>query len=104
MTICRLSLAVPDPAFPRQAAGGEQDISPYLLKLGTHFSQIGDHATAERLFMDGGMFREAIEMYNNAGQPPFLLLLVSFGRLGSTRRRLLIWLTGWLAECHSYYI
>ncbi|XP_043216719.1 intraflagellar transport protein 172 homolog isoform X2 [Amphibalanus amphitrite] len=51
-----------------QAAGGEQDISPYLLKLGNHFAQIGDHATAEKLFMDGGMFKEAIEMYNNAGK------------------------------------
>ena len=39
-----------------------------MLKLGNHFAQIGDHATAEKLFMDGGMFREAIEMYNNAGE------------------------------------
>ncbi|XP_037068847.1 intraflagellar transport protein 172 homolog [Pollicipes pollicipes] len=52
----------------KQAAGGDQDISPYLLKLGGHFAQIGDHATAEKLFMDGGMFKEAIEMYNNAGK------------------------------------
>ncbi|XP_066969064.1 intraflagellar transport protein 172 homolog [Macrobrachium rosenbergii] len=43
-------------------------LQPYLLKLGHHYAITNDLRSAEKFYVKGGMFKEAIEMYNQAGE------------------------------------
>ncbi|KAK7085982.1 hypothetical protein SK128_023173 [Halocaridina rubra] len=46
----------------------EDSLQPHLMKLGQHFASLNDFKSAERFFVKGGMYKEAIEMYNQAGE------------------------------------
>ncbi|XP_063612068.1 intraflagellar transport protein 172 homolog [Penaeus indicus] len=46
----------------------EVSLKPHLLKLGQHFASLNDLRSAEKFYVKGGMYKEAIEMYNQAGE------------------------------------
>ena len=37
-------------------------------KLAAHFQLVKDYSMAEKFYVDAGMYKEAIQMYNTAGQ------------------------------------
>ncbi|XP_067120573.1 intraflagellar transport protein 172 homolog [Centruroides vittatus] len=43
-------------------------VTKYYQKLGQHYSSAGEYELAEHFFVEGGMTKEAVEMYNNAGK------------------------------------
>jgi hypothetical protein len=45
-----------------------QTVSKYYAELGQHFASNQEYATAERLYIQAGMYKEAIDMYNQAGK------------------------------------
>ncbi|KAG1667872.1 Intraflagellar transport protein 172 [Nymphon striatum] len=50
------------------AIDNTSQIQEQMRKLGQHFSSIQDYESAEHFFVNSGMTRDAVEMYNNAGQ------------------------------------
>ncbi|KAJ1528639.1 hypothetical protein ONE63_007034 [Megalurothrips usitatus] len=42
-------------------------VEKYSVLLGQHFASVQDYSTAEKLYSQAGMFKEAVEMYNKAG-------------------------------------
>ncbi|CAL4073000.1 unnamed protein product, partial [Meganyctiphanes norvegica] len=50
------------------AINDEVALQPYLMKLGQHFATTQDLKNAEKYYVQGGMYKEAIEMYNQAGE------------------------------------
>jgi intraflagellar transport protein 172 len=45
-----------------------QVVAKYYAQLGQHFASNQEYSTAERLYIQAGMFKEAIDMYNQAGK------------------------------------
>lgn len=45
-----------------------QTVSKYYAQLGQQFASTQEYATAERLYIQAGMYKEAIDMYNQAGK------------------------------------
>jgi hypothetical protein len=45
-----------------------QTVSKYYAQLGQHFASTQEYATAEHLYIQAGMYKEAINMYNQAGK------------------------------------
>jgi hypothetical protein len=45
-----------------------QTVSKYYTQLGQQFASTQEYATAERLYVQAGMHKEAIDMYNQAGK------------------------------------
>ncbi|KAK4304616.1 hypothetical protein Pmani_023493 [Petrolisthes manimaculis] len=43
-------------------------LKPYLMKLGQYYAGLNDLPKAERFYVKGGMYNEAIAMYNQAGE------------------------------------
>lgn len=42
--------------------------APYYTPLAEHYAQVGEYTMAERFYVDGGMVRQAVQMYNRAGK------------------------------------
>lgn len=59
--------AVSDKWFGLQVIDDDDALRPHLLKLGQHFASLNDFSKAEKLYLKGGMYNEAIQMYNLAG-------------------------------------
>lgn len=53
----------------------EVSLKPHLLKLGQHFAALNDLRSAEKFYVKGGMYKEAIEMYNQAGLCKFVFII-----------------------------
>lgn len=45
-----------------------QVVAKYFAELGQHFASNKEYSTAERLYIQAGMYKEAIDMYNQAGK------------------------------------
>lgn len=45
-----------------------QTVSKYYAQLGQHFASNQEYSTAEHLYIQAGMYKEAIDMYNQAGK------------------------------------
>ncbi|XP_044747182.1 intraflagellar transport protein 172 homolog [Coccinella septempunctata] len=43
-------------------------IKKYYVAIANHFASVKEYALAEKLYIMSGMYREAVNMYNNAGQ------------------------------------
>ncbi len=50
-----------------QVIDDDDQLQPYLLKLAQHFAGMNDLPRAEKFYVKGGMYNEAITMYNQAG-------------------------------------
>jgi hypothetical protein len=50
-----------------QVIDDPSSLGKYYGKLAEHFASIGDLQSAEKFYLDAGLHKEAIEMYNNAG-------------------------------------
>ncbi|XP_071532014.1 intraflagellar transport protein 172 homolog [Panulirus ornatus] len=46
----------------------DEALQPHLMKLGNHFASLNDLKKAEKFYIKGGMYNEAITMYNQAGE------------------------------------
>ncbi|XP_076029417.1 intraflagellar transport protein Oseg2 isoform X2 [Oratosquilla oratoria] len=51
-----------------QAIDDDEALKPYLRKLGQHFASLNDLRSAEKFFIQGGMYNEIILLYNQAGE------------------------------------
>lgn len=51
-----------------QVIDNTEAVMPYYRKIGEYFQSIKDYSTAEVMLLKAGMYKEAIDMYNNAGQ------------------------------------
>lgn len=49
-------------------------VSKHYSQLGRHFASVKDYKLAEQLFSQAGLYRDAIEMYINAGNTNYNLL------------------------------
>ena len=57
-------------------------VTKYYSQLGEHFASNQEYATAERLYVKAGMYKEAINMYNQAGKYNlFLICRISYNRV-----------------------
>jgi hypothetical protein len=43
-------------------------VAKYYTQLGQHFTSNQEYSTAEQLYVKAGMYKEAINMYNQAGK------------------------------------
>lgn len=48
-------------------------VSKHYSQLGRHFASVKDYKLAEQLFSQAGLYRDAIEMYINAGNTNYIL-------------------------------
>ena len=46
----------------------KDSIEPQLRQLGDYYAHTGDHKLAEKFYLQGRLFNEAIQMYNEAGE------------------------------------
>ncbi|KAG7173582.1 Intraflagellar transport protein 172-like [Homarus americanus] len=46
----------------------DEALQPHLMKLAQHFTSLNDLIRAEKFYIKGGMYNEAITMYNQAGE------------------------------------
>ncbi|KAB7506029.1 Intraflagellar transport protein [Armadillidium nasatum] len=46
----------------------EEALAPHLMKLAQHYASLNDLKSAEKFYVRGHMYKEAIEMYNQAGE------------------------------------
>ncbi|XP_044261133.1 intraflagellar transport protein 172 homolog [Tribolium madens] len=46
----------------------QESVKKYYDTIGGYFAKIRDFATAEKLYISSGMYKEAVDMYNEAGQ------------------------------------
>ncbi|MCL4124638.1 UNVERIFIED_CONTAM: hypothetical protein GTU68_062016, partial [Idotea baltica] len=51
-----------------EAVDDDEALVPHLMKLGQHYASIHDLKTAEKFYIRGQMYKQAIEMYNQAGE------------------------------------
>ncbi|KAK4299690.1 hypothetical protein Pmani_028048 [Petrolisthes manimaculis] len=51
-----------------EAIDDDEALKPYLMKLGQYYAGLNDLPKAERFYVKGGMYNEAIAMYNQAGK------------------------------------
>jgi hypothetical protein len=52
-------------------------VAKYYAQLGQHFASNQEYSTAEQLYVKAGMYKEAIDMYNEAGKTLSYLLKVA---------------------------
>jgi hypothetical protein len=54
--------------FSSQVFDDPQVVAKYYAQLGQHFASNQEYPTAEHLYIQAGMHKEAIDMYNKAGK------------------------------------
>lgn len=59
--------------FTSQVIKDNSIVEKYSVIIGQHFASIQDFNSAEKLYSQAGMHKEAVEMYNKAGNYAFLL-------------------------------
>lgn len=50
----------------------KRSVKPYFTQLGKHFAAERDFAAAEKMFMEGGAPKEAVDMFCEAGEMPHI--------------------------------
>lgn len=52
-------------------------VSKHYSQLGRHFASVKDYKLAEQLFSQAGLYRDAIEMYINAGNTNYIYSFIT---------------------------